>query len=175
MFGRFFFFVHRTAMDKSDLEKCVSQALEAAGFELVDLKLGSHNGKPLLQAFVDKAGSVSGEANGGITLDDCAELSETIGTALDAAGHYPDGYCLEVSSPGVDRVLKQEKDFRRFSGSQVKVKLKKPVGGARVFYGAISGISNGELTLSDGTKFNLADVDEARLHPADEDLFRGKK
>lgn len=176
MFGRFFFFRQVCAvMDKTEIENHISRALEAVGFELVDLKYASHNGKPLLQAFVDTAGSVSGDANGGITLDNCAELSEKLGTVLDAADCYPDGYCLEVSSPGLDRVLKQEKDFRRFSGSQVKVKLKKPVNGARVYYGAIIGIGNGELSLSDGMKFNLADIDEARLHPADEDIFRRKK
>jgi ribosome maturation factor RimP len=162
-------------MDSTEIENTVAQGLEAMGFELTDLKMASHNGKPLLQIFVDKADSVSGEANGGITLDDCALLSGKLGDTLDAANCYPDGYFLEVSSPGVDRVVKKEKDFRRFAGSQVKVRLKKPVEGSRVFYGNIEGVVGGELSLSGGLKFNLADIDEARLHPADDEIFRRKK
>jgi ribosome maturation factor RimP len=162
-------------MDRTQLENTIEAGLESLGFELTDLKMASHNGKPLLQVFVDRSNSVSGDANGGITLDDCAMLSGKLGDTLDAANCYPDGYFLEVSSPGVDRVLRKEKDFRRFAGSQVKVRLKKPVEGSRVFYGAIEGISGGELALSGGSKFYLADIDEARLHPADDDIFRRKK
>lgn len=162
-------------MTREEAEKNVEAGLEGSGFELVDLRMASHNGKPLLQVFVDRSGSVSGDANGGVTLDDCALVSEKLGTALDAGEAFPAGYFLEVSSPGLDRVLKKEKDFRRFSGSQVKVRLKKPVEGSRVFYGAIEGVAGGELKLSGGLKFNLADIDEARLHPADDEIFRGKK
>ena len=154
-------------MDKTTLENEISLALAGAGFELVDLRIASHNGKPLLQVFADKP-------DGNITLDECGTLSEKVGEYLDASNSYENGYFLEVSSPGVDRVVKTEKDFKRFMGQQVKVKLKRPVNGARVHYGAIAGFENGELALSGGMKFSLADIDEARLHPADEDILRKK-
>ncbi len=155
-------------MDKTILENEISTALAAAGFDLVDLRIASHNGKPLLQVFADRE-------TGNITLDECGTLSETIGEYLDAGNIYANGYFLEVSSPGVDRVVKKEKDFKRFMGRQVKVKLKRPVNGARVHYGAIAGFENGELALSGGSKFSLEDIDEARLHPADEEILRNEK
>lgn len=155
-------------MDKNTLEKEISTALSGLGFDLVDLRLASHNGKPLLQLFADRE-------NGNITLDECATLSEKVGEFLDAGNVYENGYFLEVSSPGVDRVVKSEKDFRRFIGRQVKVRSKRPVNGARVHYGAIAGFENGELALSSGSKFRLEDLDEVRLHPADEEILRNEK
>ena len=154
-------------MDKSKLETEINSALEAAGFELVDIKLASHNGKPLLQAFVDRE-------NGGVNLDDCERLSEKVGAFLDMNNYYENGYFLEVSSPGIDRVLKKEKDFKRFMGQQVKVRLKRPVNNARVYYGAITGFENGQLLLTGDLKFGLEDIDEARLHPTDDEILKRK-
>ncbi len=154
-------------MDKVAIETEVANTLAESGFELVDLKMASHNGKPLLQLFVDR------EA-GGVNLDDCAALSEKVGEYLDANNIYEDGYFLEVSSPGVDRVIKKEKDFKRFAGQQAMVRLKRPMNGSRVYYGALEGFENGQALLSGGLKFNLEEIDEARLHPADDELFKRK-
>jgi ribosome maturation factor RimP len=154
-------------MDKSKLESEIENTLAAGGFELVDLKLASHNGKPLLQAFVDRE-------QGGVTLDDCTSISEKLGACLDMNNFYENGYFLEVSSPGMDRVLKKEKDFKRFAGRQLKVRLKRPVNGSRVYYGNISGFENGQVLLSGGLKFSLEDIDEARLNPTDDEILKGK-
>ncbi|OIN99941.1 MAG: hypothetical protein AUJ51_11630 [Elusimicrobia bacterium CG1_02_56_21] len=154
-------------MDNSKILSAVDAALAESGYELVDLRMASHNGKPLLQIYVDRE-------IGGVNLDDCAALSEKVGTCLDTNNYYENGYFLEVSSPGIDRVLKKEKDFKRFAGRQAKVRLKRPVDGSRVFYGAIEGFENGQVLLSGGLKFSLEDIDEARLHPTDDELFRRK-
>lgn len=154
-------------MDKSKLETEVNNTLARSGFELVDLKMASHNGKPLLQLFVDRE-------VGGVNLDDCAALSEKVGECLDANNFYEDGYFLEVSSPGIDRVVRKEKDFKRFTGQQAMVRLKRPLNGSRVYYGAIEGFENGQALLSGGLKFNLEDIDVARLHPADDEIFKRK-
>ena len=154
-------------MDKAALETEVEKAIAESGFELVDLKLASHNGKPLLQLFVDRE-------VGGVNLDDCAALSEKVGEYLDTNNIYENGYFLEVSSPGVDRVIKKEKDFKRFAGQQVMLRLKRPVNGSRVYYGAIDGFENGQVLLSGGLKFSLEDIGEARLHPADDEIFKRK-
>lgn len=154
-------------MDKSKLETEIAAALDTAGFELVDIKLASHNGKPLIQVFVDRE-------KGGVNLDDCEHLSEKVGACLDMNNFYANGYFLEVSSPGVDRVLKKEKDFKRFAGQQVKVRLKRPVNNARVYYGAIAGFENGQLLLTGDLKFSLEDIDEARLHPTDDEILKRK-
>lgn len=154
-------------MDKAKLETEVEKALDASGFELVDLKLASHNGKPLIQAFVDRE-------KGGVLLDDCAVLSEKLGECLDANNFFENGYFLEVSSPGVDRVLRKEKDFKRFKGRHLKVRLKRPVNNSRVYYGDIAGFENGQVLLSGDLKFGLEDIDEARLHPTDDEILKGK-
>ena len=145
----------------------VENTLVQSGFELVDLRTASHNGKPLLQVFVDRE-------QGGVNLDDCAVLSGKIGACLDMNNFYEDGYLLEISSPGVDRVIRKEKDFRRFVGRQAMVRLKRPVNGSRVYYGAIDGFENGQALLSGGLKFSLEDIDEARLHPAEDEIFKRK-
>jgi len=154
-------------MDKSTIEREVENTLAQSGFELVDLRMASHNGKPLLQVFVDRE-------VGGVNLDDCADLSEKVGTCLDTNNYYENGYFLEVSSPGIDRVIRKEKDFKRFAGQQAMVRLKRPANGSRVYYGAIDGFGNGQVLLSGGLKFSLEDIDEARLHPADDEIFKRK-
>ena len=154
-------------MDKSTIEREVENTLAQSGFELVDLRMASHNGKPLLQVFVDRE-------VGGVNLDDCADLSEKVGTCLDTNNYYENGYFLEVSSPGIDRVIRKEKDFKRFAGQQAMVRLKRPVNGSRGSYGAIDGFENGQVLLSGGLKFSLEDIDEARLHPADDEIFKRK-
>ncbi|OGR44767.1 MAG: hypothetical protein A2X35_05570 [Elusimicrobia bacterium GWA2_61_42] len=154
-------------MDKSKIESEVENTVASNGFELVDLRMASHNGKPLLQVYVDR------EA-GGVLLDDCGALSEKLGECLDTNNFYADGYFLEVSSPGVDRVVKKEKDFKRFAGQQLKVRLKRPVNGSRVYYGVITGFENGQVLLSGDLKFSLEEIEEARLHPADDEIFKRK-
>jgi ribosome maturation factor RimP len=154
-------------MDNSKLETQILNILAPSGFELVDLKIASHNGKPLLQIFVDRE-------TGGVLLDDCAKLSREIGEELDKDEVYSAGYFLEVSSPGIDRVLKKEKDFKRFAGQQIKVRLKRQVNGSRVFYGNITGFENGQVLLSGDLKFSLEDIDEARLNPTDDEILKGK-
>lgn len=154
-------------MDKTKIETEVSKSIDSSGFELVDLKFASHNGKPLLQVFVDRE-------LGGVLLDDCAVLSGKVGECLDANNFYENGYFLEVSSPGIDRVIKKEKDFKRFTGKNAMVKLKRPVNGSRVYYGDIVGFESGQVLLSGDLKFSLEDIEEARLHPTDDDILKGK-
>ena len=165
--------------------------LADSGFEITDFKEARHNGKPLLQFFVDRVvGAVTpppgqaaeaalsakpaagGRPGGGVTLDDCEFLTEKIGAYLDMNNIIEGGYIIEVSSPGIDRVLRREKDFKKFSGSKVKVKLKKPLDKARVYYGTLAGFENGLVLLSDNLKFSLEDIEEARLNPDDEDIFK---
>jgi ribosome maturation factor RimP len=91
-----------------------------------------------------------------------------VGPLLDALGAMPHSYCLEVSSPGVDRVIKKKKDFERFSGHRVKVRLRTPVANQRRFQGFLKGVDGEALVLSCGAadvRLELKDVEEARLDP----------
>lgn len=139
--------------------------LAESGFELVDLKVLKQGPKLLLQFFIDRI-------DGGITLDDCGKMSEKIGSYIDMNDMVSGGYILEVSSPGMDRVLRKEKDFLKFKGSKVKIKLKRPIANARVYYGEIEGFENGQALISGGLKFDLNDIEEARLNPGDDEILK---
>jgi len=105
-------------MDIKGIEQLITPLLEQEGTELVDLKFAKEGPKWVLRIFLDKPG--------GITLDDCAYFSDRIGALLDASDAINKSYLLEISSPGLDRVIKKEKDFERFSGRSVKLRLKAP-------------------------------------------------
>lgn len=142
------------------LESTIESALAQDAFELVDLKYVQDGGRWVLRIFIDK--------HGGVTLDDCEKVSEKIGSILDAAELMTHSYHLEVSSPGVDRVLKKPRDFERFSGHRVKVRLKTARDGRRKFQGFLRGWENESLVLESGEstiRLPLASIDEARLDP----------
>lgn len=150
-FGPFFF-----CALVMDLEQVVTAAVEALGFELVDLQL-SNRGK-LLRVFIDKPD--------GITVDDCALVSNQL-TRVFAVEHI-DYDRLEVSSPGLDRPLKRAADFNRFKGEKVQLKLKIPVNNQRNFVGVLRGMHDDMLTLDiDGAivEFGMANLEKARLVP----------
>lgn len=141
----------------ADLSALLEQAVTQIGYELVDLEM-SNRGK-LLRLFIDKPG--------GISIDDCALVSEQISHLL-AVEHDIDYDRLEVSSPGLDRVLKKEADFERFAGNKVQVKLRVPVNGQKRFVGILRGIEQGtvRVELETGEQgFALSNIDKARLSP----------
>ncbi len=126
------------------------------GYELVDFeRLGKGS---LLRIFVDKSG--------GIEIEDCALISQHLSRVFTVEG--VDYTRLEVSSPGLDRLLRKESDFVRFTGEKAKLKLRLPLEGQRNFSGTLRGVSNGKLELeADGVlvTFELSNVEKARLIP----------
>lgn len=140
-----------------DLHGLLEQAVSQLGYEMVDLEI-SGRGK-LLRLFIDKPG--------GITIDDCAIVSEHVSHFL-AVEHDIDYDRLEVSSPGLDRVLKKVSDFERFAGNRVQVKLRVPVEGRKNYVGILRGIEQGAVRLeSESGELQLAleNIDKARLSP----------
>ncbi len=140
-----------------DLHGLLEQALSQLGYEMVDLEI-SGRGK-LLRLFIDKPG--------GINIDDCALVSEHVSHLL-AVEHDIDYDRLEVSSPGLDRVLKKISDFERFVGNKVQLKLRVPVNGRKNFAGVLLGIAQGVVRLDDESgelQFALENIDKARLSP----------
>ncbi len=108
------------------------------------------------------------ECSKGGTLDDCQAVSDKAGAFLDAANVMTHHYTLEVSSPGVDRVLKKDKDFERFLGHRVALRLRAPLEGRRRYQGFLKGLEGQTLVLeNDGALVRLerAGVEEARLDP----------
>lgn len=140
--------------------KALAEPVAAAlGLELVDLEYKMEHGKWVLRIFIDKPG--------GVTLDDCSDLSRELSTTLDVEDPIPQSYTLEVSSPGLDRPLVKEKDFKRYIGHKAKIKSKKPLDGRKNFKGTIDGVEEGRIHITDfdGKKFTieLANIDRARL------------
>jgi ribosome maturation factor RimP len=145
-------------LDAARIESVVEPLLRQEEAELVDLEMVHEHGRQILRFYLDK--------KGGITLDDCEHLSTRIGALLDEADVVSGSYVLEVSSPGLDRVLKKEKDFARFSGKAVQVRLKIPQDGRRNFKGTLRGFADGKVVVEcEGARFELplGLIDEARL------------
>jgi ribosome maturation factor RimP len=150
-------------MSKADIaEQCIEPLAAAEQMEIVDVQFVVEQGKKVLRFFLDK--------NGGITLSDCERMSGLIGDTLEASGKFSEAYVLEVSSPGVDRVLKKEKDFVRFAGQRAKISVFAPVNGQRNFLGVIVSAANGAVTIDDesGKKVTLPleAIARARLEPS---------
>ncbi len=97
------------------IERVIRPLLESEEVELVDLNLGGNQRRRTLRVFVDRPGR--------ITLDECARLNRMIGNVMDLEDPIEGSYILEVSSPGLDRLLKKEKDYLRSLGRKVKIIL----------------------------------------------------
>ena len=139
-----------------DLERLLEPTLAGMGYELVDVEV-SGRGK-LVRVFIDKAD--------GISVDDCTQVSHQLSRLLQVEGVDYDR--LEISSPGLDRVLKRESDFQRFLGAMTQVRLRVPIAGRRNFVGVLRAAQGGELQLEiEGAlhTFELANLEKARLVP----------
>ena len=146
--------------DPKTIEQTVAKALENEQVELVDLVIQNQGKKKLLQFFVDKVG--------GVTLDDCGELTDKIDSILEMENLIDGAYILEVSSPGVHRVLKKPAHFKQFVTHRVKLVLKVPLEGRGFFTGVIAEAGNTEFTLDDGTnqfRFAYDNIKKANLDP----------
>ncbi len=140
-----------------DLYTLLERSLTQLGYELVDLEV-SNRGK-LLRLFIDKPE--------GVNIDDCVLVSNQLSNSL-AVEHDIDYDRLEVSSPGMDRVLKKEADYVRFTGERAQVKLRIPVENRKNFVGVLRGLEEGLLLIEcEGIlhKVALTNIDKARLNP----------
>ncbi len=140
-----------------DLLVLLESTLTGLGYELVDME---RSGKgSLMRVFIDKPG--------GVLLDDCAAVSNHLSRVLTVENVPYER--LEISSPGLDRPLKKERDFVRFAGQKVRVKLRVPQDGQRNFVGVLKQTRAGKVGLDVEGKavtFDLANLDKARLVPA---------
>ena len=140
------------------ISELVEPVLEEIGFELVDVEYLSKHGKWVLRLFIDK--------NAGVTIDDCARVSGEIGDLIDVKDVIEHEYVLEVSSPGLNKTLKKERDFIRAIGKKIKMRTAVPIKGRRNFTGYLRDfqkdtlyveMEDGLVTLpwSEGDKANL--------------------
>nr|WP_092067711.1 ribosome maturation factor RimP [Dendrosporobacter quercicolus]NSL46734.1 ribosome maturation factor RimP [Dendrosporobacter quercicolus DSM 1736]SDL62116.1 ribosome maturation factor RimP [Dendrosporobacter quercicolus] len=120
------------------VEKLTLELLADTGIELVDVEYVKERDW-YLRVFLDKAG--------GIEIEDCQWLSEQLEEKLDQLDPIKDSYYLEVSSPGLDRALKKEKDFLRHVGDMVEINTYAPIDGKRVIVGKLTGLVENSIQL----------------------------
>ena len=140
---------------ESQVESLMAEILQGTDYELVDVEYVKERDW-YLRVFVDKAG--------GIDLDDCQNISEKLGAKLDEISIIDSAYNLEVSSPGIDRILKKDKDFIREAGKVVDVTLYAPLNGKKLFVGELQGRDEKFLRLKDMEPLPLEKVAQVRLH-----------
>jgi ribosome maturation factor RimP len=155
--------------DQGALRRVVEPIARAHGAELVDLELRPERGGWVLRVYVEKSGAAANRLStreAAVDLELCARVSRDLSPALDVVDLIPHHYHLEVSSPGVERPLRTERDFTRFVGHKAKLKLREAVDGHRVLVGSLEGIAEGKVRVALGTHIQevpLASVDSARL------------
>ncbi len=153
-----FFFLGGPMRD--ELIRLLQPTVEALGYELVEIEYAHVGDGGLVRVYID--------APNGVGLEDCERVSHAVSDTLDAQDPIPGHYRLEVSSPGLDRVLRTPEHFARFVGNRVKVQLALPIEGRRRFTGALLAAGDEGVTLEvDGSRVLLAyqQIQKARLVP----------
>ena len=130
-------------------EELLIPILEKYEFELVDVEYVKEAGTWYLRAYIDKPG--------GIAINDCEVVSRELSDLLDQKDFIDDSYILEVSSPGLGRPLKKERDFARSIGAEVEIRTYRMVEGRKEFTGVLEKYDSESVTVSyeDGTKQNF--------------------
>jgi ribosome maturation factor RimP len=145
---------------REQLIQLLEPAVTMLGYELVDVEFAPAGSGGLVRIYID------GPA--GITLDDCERVSHAVSALLDAEDPIAGAYRLEVSSPGLDRILRTRSHFERFVGSRIKVQLAEPIEGRRRFTGRLVEAGAEKISLEvDGNpvQLELARIQKARVVP----------
>lgn len=151
------------SMAKKSIESTVTGYLEPIAleykYEIVDVEYIKEGSTWFLRIYIDKPG--------GITVDDCEKASRALEIVLDEKDPIKAPYILEVSSPGLDRPLKKEADFKRAEGKLIDIKLFKPIDNTKEFQGELQGLIDGNVTIvtseDEILSFPLKDIAITRL------------
>jgi ribosome maturation factor RimP len=152
------------------LQEIAEQVAIDHGVELVHAEVVGPEHRPTVRVFIDKPG--------GVTHEDCSEVSLHLDTILDVEDPIHSAYTLEVSSPGLERGLYKRSDFERFAGSFAKMKTRSPIYGQRNFRGRLIGVDGEDLLFEDRTsgrvRVPLETIAKANLEIDFEQEFRRK-
>lgn len=143
---------------QDQLDQLIHSVVTGLGFDVWGYEYRPHSESALLRIFIEK--------EGGISIDHCTQVSRQIGAALDVEDLIPVAYILEVSSPGIDRVLFTPEQYQGYVGEQLKVRTRTPVDGRRNFRGSIESVTDTHVNvLVDNDTFEIPFdvVDRARL------------
>jgi ribosome maturation factor RimP len=163
--------------DVQDLWLLAEPYVRDAGFDLIEVQYGREPSGWVVRLFIDtpahagagvEMASGSGSGRGMVGLDDCERVSRDVSAALDVADLVPHAYQLEVSSPGLDRPLRRERDFARFVGESARIRLIDGVEGRRNFLGTLRAARDGRVEIAcDGRSYEIPidDIQKANLVP----------
>ena len=155
--------------DIQDLWTLAEPYVRDAGFDLVEVQSGREPTGWVVRLFIDGASEPQGsQGPAAVSHADCERVSRDVSAALDVADLISHAYQLEVSSPGLDRPLRRERDFARFAGQSARIKLADGVEGRRNFSGTIRGAQDGVVEIEcDGRSYQLPveQVAKANLIP----------
>lgn len=149
-------------MQTKDIIKKVTEyampIIEENNFELVEVEFVKEGNNYYLRLYVDK--------EGGFSIQDCEKVSRYVEQKLENDDIIEKAYILEVSSPGIDRILKKDYEYTKYKGKIVDIKLYKPIEKTKEFQGELIGLINDEIVINDNGKelsFNRKDVAVCRL------------
>lgn len=144
---------------KTRIKEIAVEAAEENEVEFIHLEIGGTKRNQIVRVFADK--------EGGITIEDCSNVSRSIEKVMDADDFMPAAYVLEVSSPGLDRELYSIEDFSRFVGKLAKLKMKPAFDGPKALNGQIVKVEGNEVTFDDRSAgeivFSYSSVAKANL------------
>ncbi len=126
-------------MYETQMEHWITPILERNNFELVDVEYVKEGSAWYLRAYIDK--------EGGITVDDCEIVAREMNEILDREDYIEDSYVFEVSSPGLGRPLKKEKDYIRSMGKELEIRTYRSMNGSKEFYGVLTGYDDDTVTI----------------------------
>ena len=139
---------------ESRVEAFLLPLMEENHFELVDVEYVMEAGTWYLRAYIDK--------DGGIAVDDCEVISRQLGDWLDKEDFISESYILEVSSPGLGRPLKKEKDYVRNMNKEIEIRTYRAINKSKEFYGLLKAYDKDTVTITDEdgneTTFNKSDI-----------------
>jgi ribosome maturation factor RimP len=145
--------IYRDVSD--ELRALIEPVVDEHGFELVDVEVARNRGRGLLRIIVDTP-----QSDGRVPIDRCVAISREVETSLDAADVMPGAYQLEVSSPGLDRVLAREKDFAAACGQEIKLRTRRPIEGRKRYRGRLVSFEQGVLRMTVDGEEALIPFDE---------------
>ena len=133
------------------IREAADRVVAAHGLELFDVELTRESQGWVVRVTIDRPGPAA-TAEDSVSIEDCSTVSRELSAILDVEDPLDRAYTLEVSSPGLDRPLRNEADFQRFTGRMASIVLTQPVDGQTFFNGRIDGVDNGAVVILVGKK-----------------------
>ena len=137
------------------VEKLLKDKIESIGYELYDVEYAKEGKNYFLRIFIDK--------ENGIDLSDCEKVNNEINDILDQANYIKEQYFLEVSSPGIERILRKDKHLEKNIGTEINVKLfKKDKKGNKEYQGKLKDFGHDKIILEDGIEIERKNISQIK-------------